>query len=320
MLEKHHFLGVDAILASPRMRELFLQIRKAAQSNASILLLGESGSGREIVARAIHHFSDRQPKPFVDLSCAALPDDLVESELFGQERGAFHGAYAAKQGLLELAHEGSLFLDEIGALDNRLQSKLLRVLDTGTFYRLGAVKQSRANVRVVAATNYPLLDEIRKSNFREDLYHRIGQITLTIPPLRERPEDIEALAIHFLNQQNPEMRFASDAMMTLYAYHWPGNVRELRNTVLRSALMAKGPLLHADDIVFSLRSLEAARSQSCDFGIAGLEQALIRRALEESGGHRQRTADSLGISRSSLSRKIRTYGLAVASPSSRRFS
>lgn len=318
MVEKHQFLGVDAILASPRMRELFVQVRKAAQSGASILLLGESGSGKEIVARAIHHFSTRKLKPFVDLSCAALPDDLVESELFGHERGAFSGAYAAKQGLLELAHDGSLFLDEVGALDGRLQSKLLRVLDTGSFFRLGAVKQTRADVRVIAATNYPLLESIRKGSFREDLYHRIGQVTLTVPPLRERPEDIESLATHFLAQQNPEMRFASDAMMALYAYQWPGNVRELRNTVLRSALMAKGPLLHADDIVFSMRSLQAAENQSRECGIAGLEQTMIRRALEESGGHRQRAAESLGISRSSLSRKIRGYGLTVTAQAHRR--
>lgn len=318
MVEKQQFLGVDAILASPRMRELFVQVRKAAQSGASILLLGESGSGKEIVARAIHHYSSRKVKAFVDLSCAALPDELVESELFGHERGAFSGAYAAKPGLLELAHEGSLFLDEIGALDARLQAKLLRVLDTGSFFRLGAVKQTHADVRVIAATNHPLLDEIRLGSFREDLYHRIGQITITVPPLRERPEDIEALAAHFLAQQNPEMRFASDAMMALYAYQWPGNVRELRNTVLRSALMAKGPLLHADDIVFSLRSLQAVDRQPRECGIAGLEQALIRRALEDSGGHRQRAAESLGMSRSSLSRKIRSYGLTAGVPAQRR--
>jgi len=305
MVEKHQFLGVDAILGSLRMRELFVHVRKAAQSNASILLLGESGSGKEIVARAIHQYSTRNAKPFVDLSCAALPEYLVESELFGHERGTFSGASAAKQGLLELAHEGSLFLDEIGSLEPRLQSKLLRVLDTGTFFRLGAVKQTRADVRVIAASNQGLL--------RDDLYHRIGQITLTVPPLRERPEDIELLAAHFLAQQNPEMRFASDAMMALYAYQWPGNVRELRNTVLRSALMDKGPLLHADDILFSIRTTERS-----DCGLEGLEQAMIRRALAESGGQRQRAADSLGISRTSLSRKIRSYGLTAVPQTHRR--
>lgn len=312
MVEKHQFLGVDAILASPRMRELLQQVRKAAQSGASILLMGESGSGKEIIARAVHHFSPRRLKPFVDLACAALPDDLAESELFGHERGAFSGSYAVKQGLLELAHGGSLFLDEVGILDPRLQAKLLRVLDTGSFYRLGAVKQTHADVRIIAATNSPLLDSIESGAFRKDLFYRIGQVTLTVPPLRERPEDIEALACHFLAQQNPELRFASDAMMALYAYLWPGNVRELRNTVLRSALMVKGPLLHADDIVFSLRPLATADRKPRDFGIAGLELAMIRRALEDSGGRRQRAADSLGISRNTLARKIRNYGLTVA--------
>jgi len=312
MVEKYQFLGVDAILASPRMRDLLQQVRKAAQSGASVLLMGESGSGKEIIARAIHHFSPRKLKPFVDLSCAALPEDLVESELFGHERGAFSGAYAAKPGLLELAHDGSLFLDEIGALDPRLQSKLLRVLDTGSFYRLGAIKQTHADIRIVAATNSPLHESIRASAFRDDLFYRIGQVTLTVPPLRERPEDIEVLASHFLAQQNPELRFASDAMMALYAYLWPGNVRELRNTVLRSALMAKGPLLHADDIVFSIRSIATVENQPKDFGIAGLEQTMIRRALADSGGHRQRAADSLGISRNTLARKIRSYGLTAA--------
>jgi transcriptional regulator with PAS, ATPase and Fis domain len=298
MVEKHQFLGVDAIVASPRMRDLLLQLRKAALSGASILLLGESGSGKEILARAIHHYSSRKLKPFVDLSCAALPVELVESELFGHERGAFSGAYAAKQGLLELAHQGSLFLDEIGALDPRLQAKLLRVFKTGSFYRLGAVKQTHADVRVIAATSQPL-------------EKGICEVTITVPPLRERAEDIEALAAHFLSQQNPEMRFASDAMMAFYAYQWPGNVRELRNTVLRSALMAKGPLLHADDIVFSMQALN-------DCGIEGLEPALIRRALADSGGHRQRAAESLGISRSTLSRKIRSYGLLVGAQTHRR--
>jgi len=317
MVEKNHFLGVDAIHASPRMRDLMQQVRKAAQSGASVLLLGESGSGKEIIARALHHFSQRKPKPFVDLSCAALPDDLVDSELFGHERGAFTGAYAAKPGLLELAHTGSLFLDEVGSLDNRLQAKLLRVLDTGSFFRLGAVKQTRADVRVIAATNTPLAASLRNGSFREDLYHRLAQITLNIPSLRERPEDIEVLAAHFLSQQNPEMRLAADAMMALYAYQWPGNVRELRNTVLRSALLAKGPLLHADDILFSPRSLEPSAPPP-EYGMAGLEQAMIRRALAESDGHRQRAATSLGISRSSLARKIRSYGLTAPAPSSRR--
>ena len=311
MVEKYQFLGVEAVAASPRMRDLFQQVRKAAQSPASILLLGESGTGKEIIARAIHHDSVRKLKPFVDLSCAALPKELVESELSGHERGVFSGANATRPGLFELAHEGSLFLDDIGALDPRLQSKLLRVLDTGLFFRLGAFKQTRTNIRVIAATSHPLLQSVRNGSFREDLYRRIGQITLTVPPLRERPEDIEALASHFLSQQNPELRFASDAMMALYSYRWPGNVRELRNTIFRSALAAKGPLLHADDMIFKPIHPAGLENHAGERGIEGLEQTMIRRTLEESGGHRQRTAESLGISRTTLSRKIRSYGINV---------
>lgn len=304
MVEKHHFLGVEVILAAPRMREIFQQVRRLAQSDAPVLLIGESGSGKEVIARALHHYSPRRLKPFADLSCAGLPAELVESELFGHERGAYSGAHATQHALLEMAHEGTLFLDEIDSLDPRIQSKLLRVLDTSLFHRLGAVRQTRANVRIIAGSTSLLPPQA--------LLARLNAQPLVIPPLRERPEDIEALAVHFLSQQNPELRLASDAMMALYSYHWPGNVRELRNTVLRSALLAKGPILHADDIVFSSRIHAGAT------GIAGLEPALIRRALADSGGHRQRAAISLGISRHALARKIRAYGLSPALAPARR--
>lgn len=312
-IEKLHFLGVDAIVASPRMRELFQQVRRVAQTNQSVLLTGESGSGKEIVARALHHYSQRSSAPFVDLSCASLPDELVESELFGHERGAYSGANAAKPGLFELAHRGSLFLDAVGQMEQRLQGKLLRVFETGAFHRLGAVRQTRVDVRWIAATQPTLRDEVVAGRFRADLFERLAQVSLVVPPLRERPEEIEVLATHFLSQQNPELRLASDAILALYTYQWPGNVRELRNTVLRSALMAKGPLLHADDILFTPKPVPDSMHVFAQRGLDGLEQALIRRALEDSGGHRQRAADSLGITRSALSRKIRAYGLAAES-------
>jgi DNA-binding NtrC family response regulator len=318
-IDKLQFLGAEAVLASPRMRELFNQVRKAAQSDATVLLVGESGSGKEIVARALHHYSPRREKPFVDLSCAALPEDLVESEIFGHERGAFSGAYQAKPGLLESAHHGTLFLDEIGEISPRLQVKMLRVLETKCFFRLGAVKQAKADVRIVAATNHSLEDAVEASQFRADLYHRLAMVVLRIPPLRERPEEIEALATHFLAQQNPELLFASDALLALYAYRWPGNVRELRNTVLRSALLAKGPLLHADDLIFTpkAKALGIARSSATQLpreGIGGHEPALIRRALKDSGGVRQRAAAALGMSRATLNRKMRSYGLGLDLP------
>ncbi len=301
MVERSQFLGVEAILASPRMRELMQQVRKAALSAEAVLVVGEPGAGKEIIARAVHQYSDRRPGPFVDLNCAAMPRELMASELFGYERGAVAGASAAKPGLLELAHAGSLYLDEIGAMEADIQRKLKRALESGSFHRLGAVRQSRANVRVIAAT----APSSSQTAVEVELLDRARTIELVVPPLRERPEDIEALAGHFLAQQNPEMRLAADAMMALYSYQWPGNVRELRNTVLRSALLAKGPLLHADDLLFTPRQIEAPTT-----GVTGLEPALIRRALVDHGGHRQRTADALGISRWTLARRMRDYGIA----------
>ncbi len=205
----------------------------------------------------------------------------------------------------------------------RLQAKLLRVLETKSFYRLGAVKQSKADVRIVVATNDSLEQAVQSGRFRSDLYHRLALLPLRVPPLRERPEEIEALALHFLAQQNPELRFAADAMMALYAYRWPGNVRELRNTVLRSALLAKGPLLHADDLLFLPKSHGGALTprpgvDTYREGVPGVEPALIRRALSDAGGVRQRAATSLGMSRATLSRKIRHYGLDAEPPRQKR--
>lgn len=309
MVERSQFLGVETILASPRMRDLMQQVRKAAPSPEAVLLVGEAGVGKEIIARALHHYSNRRPGPFVDLNCAAMPRELMASELFGYERGAIPGATAAKPGLLELAGEGSLYLDEAGAMEVDIQRKLRRALESGSFHRLGAVRHSRANVRVIAAT----VPRESRSILAVELLDRARAIHLEVPPLRERPEDIEALAGHFLAQQNPEMRLAADAMMALYSYQWPGNVRELRNTVLRSALLAKGPLLHADDILFTPRQIHTPVA-----GVTGLEPALIRRALVDHGGHRQRTADALGISRWTLARRMRDYGIAETVAGGRR--
>jgi DNA-binding NtrC family response regulator len=315
-VEKLQFLGTEAILASPRMRELFAQVRKSAQNDATVLLLGEAGTGKEFVARALHYYSPRRQHPFVDLSCGGLPEELIEAELFGHERGAFSGANATRPGLFETAHHGTLFLDEIAQISPRLQAKLLRVLDTKTFYRIGAVKQTKADVRIIASTNLALEDAVAAGSFRQDLYQRLGAQPLRIPPLRERPEEIEALATHFLAQHNPELLFASDALMALYTYRWPGNVRELRNTVLRSALLAKGPLVHADDLIFTPKAKlhglakNAAPSQHRE-GVEGHEPALIRRALKDAGGVRQRAAAALGISRATLNRKMRNYGLGI---------
>jgi transcriptional regulator with PAS, ATPase and Fis domain len=302
MVARFQSLGVDAIFASPRMQTVVEQVRQVAGTATPVLLVGEPGSGKEILARALHHYSPRQGNSFVDLACSAFPDHLVESELFGYERGAIAGADNPKQGLLEMAHRGTLFLDEVSELEPRIQAKLARAFETGTYFRLGALKQTRVDVRIIATVG---------SGASSEFPTRLGALTIPVPPLRERPEDIEALASHFLAQQNPELRFASDALVALYSYHWPGNVRELRNTVLRSALHSKGPLLHADDLMFAPKPGPSRSPEAILQGLEGLEQAMIRRALEDSGGHRDRAAASLGMTRASLARKIRSYGLSA---------
>jgi len=246
-IETLTFLGMRAIIASSAMRRLFDTIRRAAPSNATVLIRGESGSGKEVVARALHHYSVRSQKPWVDLSCAALPEHLVESELFGFERGAFSGADYAKQGLFELASQGTLFLDEVAELDPKLQVKLLRVLDGNPFYRLGGTKKIPVDVRLIAATNQDLEIAIRHGKFRTDLYHRLAQIEVHVPPLRNRVDDVIPIANMFLEQQNPNMRFDGKAEDLLRGYHWPGNVRELRNTVVKCAVLADSNLITASD-------------------------------------------------------------------------
>src|SRR3984885_13724736 len=221
------FLGMPAVISSPGMRQLIELAERIAQTSAAVLITGESGSGKELIARAVHHYSLRCAKPWVDVSCAALPENLVESELFGYEKGAFSGADSPKQGLFELANHGTLFLDEIGELEPRMQVKLLRVLDGVAYYRLGGVRKVTVDVRVVAATNQNLEQMVRTGDFRGDLYHRLGQICLYVPPLRERPEDIMPLAEHFLKQSNARSYFSGSAQGELQRYQWPGNIREL---------------------------------------------------------------------------------------------
>src|SRR3954463_5384121 len=211
------------------MRRLMQMVERVARSNASVLITGETGSGKEFIARALHHHSLRCSKPWIDLNCAALPEHLVESELFGYEKGAFSGADSLKQGLFELANGGTLFLDEIGELEPKIQVKLLRVLDNVPYYRLGGNKKVSVDVRIIAATNQDLTAAVKTGRFRSDLYHRLGQIQLRIPPLRERPDDVEALAQYFLDQNSPGLRFSAEALKRLREYKWLGNVRELRN-------------------------------------------------------------------------------------------
>src|SRR5215467_16086575 len=226
------FLGVPAVFRSRVMQELMNVVARVARSDAAVLITGETGVGKELISRAIHTHSLRCNKPWVDVNCAALPEHLVESELFGYEKGAFSGADSTKPGLFELADQGTLLLDEVGELDAKVQAKLLRVLDGVPYYRLGGSRKVAVNVRVIAATNRELEDDVKAGKFRSDLFHRLTQLQLRVPPLRERADDILALAEYFLQQTAPGARFADEARHCLLGYQWPGNVRELRNVVL----------------------------------------------------------------------------------------
>jgi transcriptional regulator with PAS, ATPase and Fis domain len=299
---------MKAVIASEIMRHLMSLAEKVARSHATVLILGESGSGKEVLARAIHHFSNRSQKPWVDLNCGALPEHLIESELFGYDRGAFSGATNNKPGLFELAHQGTIFLDEIAELEMKMQVKLLRVLDGVPYYRLGGIKKVSVDVRIVAATNQELEKAVAEGRFRSDLYHRLTQITLRVPPLRERVEDIEPLAMHFLAQHDPMLRFSPAAIDVLLGHSWPGNIRELRNVVMRAAVLS------ADD---EIGPAELPLQQTAYFeprpipqgstSLEGMERKMIFDALHSTNGHQQKAAAKLGISRRTLSRKLKVY-------------
>jgi len=315
--------GFEAVVCNESMRKLMQMVERVARSNASVLISGETGSGKEFVARALHHHSLRCHKPWVDLNCAALPEHLVESELFGYEKGAFSGAESMKQGLFELATGGTLFLDEIGELEPKVQVKLLRVLDGAPYYRLGGNRKVAVDARVIAATNQELEAAVKTGRFRSDLYHRLGQIQLRIPPLRERPEDIDALAEYFLQQQRPGLHFSLAALTILRNYSWPGNVRELRNVVIQSAMIAEGNELRPNDLppeigIGSTQPVEVTAPitksaritvQSTVTDLEELEKQTILRALTQTGGHQGKAAEQLGISRRTLSRKLKLYNL-----------
>jgi transcriptional regulator with PAS, ATPase and Fis domain len=300
------FLGMPAVYSSEPTRQLLLMVERVALSNASVLVCGESGSGKELIARAIHHYSLRSSKPWVDVSCAALPEHLIESELFGYDKGAFSGADSNKQGLFELAHGGTLFLDEVGELEPKMQVKLLRVLDGTPYYRLGGVRKIAVDVRVIAATNRNLEEAIAEGRFRRDLFHRLSQIDLKVPPLRDRVDDILPLAQFFLEQQNARLRFAPDAIAKLERYAWPGNIRELRNVVIRAAVLTREAEIRAHQLPVELVAA-AAQTKTSVSDLGGMERQMIFEVLEKTGGHHQRAAELLGISRRTLSRKLKLY-------------
>lgn len=304
--------GVPAVFHSDAVRSVLEMARRIAPTNVAVLVTGESGVGKELIARAVHHYSLRSVQPFIDVSCAALPEHLVESELFGYEKGAFSGAQTSKPGLFELAHGGTLFLDEIGELDLKTQTKLLRVLDGMPFYRLGSTRKSVADARIVAATNCDLLAASRTGKFREDLYHRLSQFTIVVPPLRERLADILPLAYFFLSSQFPDHRFSAAAVEALQQYRWPGNVRELRNVVVKAAVLAQGVEIGPGDLhletpaadpVPVINTAQDVRPSHLDT----VERDVIFRTLARAGGHQQRAAQMLGISRRTLSRRLKAY-------------
>jgi DNA-binding NtrC family response regulator len=305
----HEFIGTPAIFASQAMRTLLAQVEKVAVTDATVLITGESGCGKEVIARAVHHYSRRHAKSWVDVNCAALPENLLESELFGYEKGAFSGADSAKPGLFEMAHLGTLLLDEIGDLDRRMQVKLLRVLDGASYYRVGGVKKVTSDVRLVAATNQDLGHAVQEGLFRSDLYHRLCQIRLTVPPLRERLEDIRPLAEFYLARHDPKLRFSREAIEKLEAYAWPGNVRELRNIVIRSAVFAAGPEISVVDLPEEMRERTFSKSLHTMAALPDLERHAIVKALDETRGHQERAAARLGISKRTLQRRIKSYGL-----------
>jgi transcriptional regulator with PAS, ATPase and Fis domain len=297
---------MPAVLASTEMRRLLEVVAKIAATNASVLITGETGTGKELIARAVHHFSKRMDQPWVDVNCAALPEHLLESELFGYEKGAFTGADGTKPGMFELAEGGTLFLDEVGELDLAMQVKLLRVLDGAAYYRLGGTKKIKVDVRIVTATNVDLVAAVEKGQFRRDLFHRLEQVRIEVPALRKRFGDVTALAEYFLSMEAPRLRFSTRALEALESYTWPGNARELKNVVMRAACLAQGDEIGVQDLPESVLSKSASR-RSPDSTIEGLEQQAIYRALSQAGGSHERAAHMLGISKRTLMRRLKTY-------------
>jgi transcriptional regulator with PAS, ATPase and Fis domain len=299
----------NQIIRSDALKRVMRLVEQVACHPAAVLIVGETGTGKEMIARSIHSHSLRCNKPLIDVNCAAIPEHLVESELFGYEKGAFSGADAQKIGYFEMADGGTLFLDEIGDLDPKVQVKLLRVLDGVPYYRLGGSKKVSVNVRVVAATNQDMEEMVRAGRFRNDLYHRLAEFKLEIPPLRERPEDLLAIAEQILHQHYPNSRFSNDAVTAMLSHEWPGNVRELRNSVFRAIMLAKSA--HVEITAADLKLSESAQSSNSkphlNRDLDQLERQIVFDTLEKYGGNQGKAADALGISRRTLLRKLKAY-------------
>jgi PAS domain S-box-containing protein len=307
--------GIQFILASPIMHKFMAMVDRIAGHTETVLVTGETGTGKELIARSVHESSHRRSRPWIDINCAALPENLVESELFGYEKGAFSGADSSKPGLFELADRGTLFLDEIGELQLQTQVKLLRVLDGQPFYRLGGHRKTKVDVRIVAATNQDLESAVRDGRFRKDLFHRLGQLHLRVPPLRERPEDIVALAEHFLRLKAPGKNFSSEAISALLSHPWPGNIRELRNLVAKVAMESPASEVDFAKVTAAISGEPTALRQTASLpasNLESMEEQMIIKALERTGGQRALAAEQLGISRRTLSRKLKEYNINFA--------
>ena len=327
-IERSNGATPEIIAESPQMKEVLRLVRRVAPSETSVLITGESGTGKELVAQAIHRLSTRSDRTFIDLNCAALQDTLLESELFGYEAGAFSGARARKLGLFELADGGTLFLDEIMEMPSQLQSKLLRALETKTFFRVGGVKKVEVNVRLIAATNRDPKTAIAEGTFRSDLMYRINSFEIFIPPLRERREDIEPLAQHLLRQvaTSGKLDLTQPVLEALTAFTWTGNVRQLRNCLERAALLADNGRITVKELPPEVLLRNETPNVSVSFGtprssgvntfqntsptnLRESEKQQIINALERTGWHRGKTAELLGISPSTLYRRLREYDL-----------
>jgi DNA-binding NtrC family response regulator len=302
------FLGESAAI-----RTLADRSRRVAAAETPVLVTGPTGSGKSVLARWLHENGPRREEPFVDLNCAGLSRELLESELFGHERGAFTGAHATKLGLLEAAHRGTLFLDEIGDMDPAVQPKLLKAIEEGTFRRLGGLRDRTVDVRLVAATHRDLPALVASGRFREDLYFRINAVPLVVPSLRERREDVAILA-RWIVRERPSCRgvtLTDSALASLRDYPWPGNVRELRNVLERAAVLTEGGVLDARDLIFDARAAPA-RAGDAELGLTleALERRQIERVLEAVGGRVPAAAERLGIPRSTLYQKLKQHGIA----------
>jgi DNA-binding NtrC family response regulator len=309
-----HYRYCDIITKSAKMQKILELTRDVSSLRSTVLVVGESGTGKELIARAIHYSGDRAGKPFITVSCAALAETLLESELFGYEKGAFTGASNQSKGKFELADGGTIFLDEIGDISPKLQADLLRVLQERTFYRLGGTQEIRVDVRVIAATNKDLAHEVRDGRFRDDLYYRLNVIEVRIPPLRERREDIPLLARHFVEQLSHELgkpvgEISEGALRVLIDYDWPGNVRELENAVERAIVTCRGPVLTEDGFAFLTQMLPARAGWAIppNMSLQELERQAITVTLQRTQGNMKEAAVLLGIDRSTLYEKVKRY-------------